>query len=96
MPIKCAGAPQKALYLSGDHWYKSGNLKDIDIEFCNAGGVLFGVKDYVPALEEYIDKYNAELSFMHNLVRIDGPAKKAWFSVTDAERQPKSSRNPST
>jgi sulfide:quinone oxidoreductase len=84
MPIKCAGAPQKALYLSGDHWYKSGNLKDIDIEFCNAGGVLFGVKDYVPALEEYIAKYNAELSFMHNLVRIDGPAKKAWFSVTDA------------
>jgi sulfide:quinone oxidoreductase len=51
MPIKCAGAPQKALYLSGDHWYKSGNLKDIDIEFCNAGGVLFGVKDYVPALK---------------------------------------------
>jgi sulfide:quinone oxidoreductase len=32
---------------------------DIDIEFCNAGGVLFGVKDYVPALEEYIEKYNA-------------------------------------
>jgi sulfide:quinone oxidoreductase len=51
MPIKCAGAPQKALYLSGDHWFKSGNLDNIDIEFCNAGGVLFGVKDYVPALE---------------------------------------------
>jgi sulfide:quinone oxidoreductase len=24
MPIKCAGAPQKALYLSGDHWYRQG------------------------------------------------------------------------
>ena len=22
MPIKCAGAPQKALYLSGDYWYR--------------------------------------------------------------------------
>ncbi|MEQ8481130.1 MAG: TIGR01244 family sulfur transferase [Hoeflea sp.] len=85
MPIKCAGAPQKALYLSADHWYRSGVLNNIDIEFCNAGGVLFGVKDYVPALERYIEKYNAELSFMHNLVRIDGPARVAWFERTNAD-----------
>ena len=51
MPIKCAGAPQKALYLSGDHWYRTGALKDISIEFFNAGGVLFGVAAYVPALQ---------------------------------------------
>jgi sulfide:quinone oxidoreductase len=50
MPIKCAGAPQKALYLSGDHWYRNGRAGNIDIQFMNAGGVLFGVKDYVPAL----------------------------------------------
>lgn len=82
MPIKCAGAPQKALYLSGDAWYRNGALKDIDIEFNNAGGVLFGVKDYVPALEKYIEKYNANLNFFHNLVAVDGPAKKAWFDVS--------------
>ncbi|KZL18272.1 Beta-lactamase hydrolase-like protein [Pseudovibrio axinellae] len=81
MPIKCAGAPQKALYLSGDHWRKQGVLKNIDIQFHNAGGVLFGVKDYVPALEEYINLYNADLNFFNNLVAIDGPAKKAWFDV---------------
>jgi sulfide:quinone oxidoreductase len=85
MPIKCAGAPQKALYLSADHWYRSGALRDIDIEFCNAGGVLFGVKDYVPALERYIEKYNAKLSFAHNLVRIDGSARRAWFERTNAD-----------
>lgn len=81
MPIKCAGAPQKALYLSGDHWRRQGVLKNIDIQFHNAGGVLFGVKDYVPALEKYIDLYNADLNFFNNLVAIDGPAKKAWFDV---------------
>ncbi|MCT4682335.1 MAG: TIGR01244 family sulfur transferase, partial [Roseicyclus sp.] len=53
MPIKCAGAPQKALYLSGDHWHREGVLDKIDIQFMNAGGVLFGVKDYVPALQGY-------------------------------------------
>ncbi|KZK90485.1 Beta-lactamase hydrolase-like protein [Pseudovibrio sp. Ad46] len=81
MPIKCAGAPQKALYLSGDYWRKQGVLKNIDIQFHNAGGVLFGVKEYVPALEKYINLYNADLNFFNNLVAIDGPAKKAWFDV---------------
>ncbi|MFO8127762.1 TIGR01244 family sulfur transferase [Yoonia sp.] len=81
MPIKCAGAPQKAMYLSGDAWFRNGALKDIDIHFNNAGGVLFGVKDYVPALEEYVKKYGVTLNFFHNLVAVDGPAKKAWFDV---------------
>ena len=81
MPIKCAGAPQKAMYLSGDAWSRRGVLKDIDIHFNNAGGVLFGIKDYVPALMEYVEKYDATLNFFHNLVAVDGPAKKAWFNV---------------
>ncbi|MGH1359270.1 MAG: TIGR01244 family sulfur transferase [Burkholderiaceae bacterium] len=81
MPIKCAGAPQKALYLSGDHWWRQGVLSDIEIEFHNAGGVLFGIKDYVPALQKYIEKYQAGVNFFSNLVAVDGPAKKAWFDV---------------
>ncbi|RLJ40886.1 sulfide:quinone oxidoreductase [Litoreibacter meonggei] len=82
MPIKCAGAPQKAMYLSGDAWSRRNVLKDIDIQFNNAGGVLFGVKDYVPALEKYVEKYDASLNFFHNLVAVDGAAKKAWFDVS--------------
>ncbi len=81
MPIKCAGAPQKAMYLSADAWHRRGVLRDIEIQFMNAGGVLFGVKDYVPALMEYVAKYNAHLNFFHNLVAIDGPAHKAVFEV---------------
>jgi sulfide:quinone oxidoreductase len=83
MPIKCAGAPQKALYLSADYWFKKGLLgSSIQVEFCNAGAVLFGVKDFVPALQQYMDKYQATLSYNHNLVKVDGPAHKAWFSVS--------------
>ena len=88
MPIKCAGAPQKAMYLSGDAWFRNGRLKDIDIQFMNAGGVLFGVKDYVPALEQYIAKYNATCNFFHNLVSVDGEAKKATFQVAKPETDP--------
>ncbi len=88
MPIKCAGAPQKAMYLSGDAWFRNGRLKDIDIQFMNAGGVLFGVKDYVPALEHYVAKYGATLNYFHNLVSVDGPAKTATFKVAKPETEP--------
>ena len=81
MPIKCAGAPQKAMYLSGDAWVRRGVLKDIDIQCNTSGGVLFGIKDYVPALMEYVAKYDATLNYFHTLVAVDGPAKKAWFDV---------------
>ncbi|WP_417668205.1 TIGR01244 family sulfur transferase [Roseibium sp.] len=87
MPIKCAGAPQKALYLSGDHWKRSGVLHDIDIQFMNAGGVLFGVKDYVPALMQYIKRYDANLNFFHNLVAIDGPGKTATFEIKEPDQE---------
>jgi sulfide:quinone oxidoreductase len=87
MPIKCAGAPQKAMYLSCDHWLRQGVLDTIDVEFNNAGGVLFGVETFVPPLMEYVRKYGIDLAFKHNLVKVDGPAQKAWFEVTDDQGQ---------
>lgn len=85
MPIKCAGAPQKAMYLSCDHWRRHGDLKHIDVEFNLAGAALFGVATFVPPLMKYVEKYNARLAFNANLVKVDGPARKAWFEVKDAE-----------
>lgn len=85
MPIKCAGAPQKALYLSCSHWEKAGVLNKIDVDFNNAGTALFGVAAYVPALMKYIERYHAKLSFNSSLIQVDGPSKKAWFNVKDAD-----------
>ena len=88
MPIKCAGAPQKAMYLSASEWEKQGKLGQMDIQFMNAGGVLFGVKDYVPALEEYVKRYDAKLNFFHNLIAVDGPNKTATFEVKKPDAEP--------
>ena len=85
MPIKCAGAPQKALYLSCDHWLRQGDLHHIEVEFNLAGAALFGVATFVPPLMKYIEKYRARLAFNSNLIKVDGPARKAWFEVKDAE-----------
>jgi sulfide:quinone oxidoreductase len=83
MPIKCAGAPQKAMYLSCDHWFKTDKQKDLNVSFYNAGGVLFGVSEYVPALESYIKKYDIETHFSQNLIKVDGPNKRAYFATKD-------------
>lgn len=85
LPIKCPGAPQKAMYLSCYEWQQQGVLKNIDVEFNNAGGVLFGVADFVPPLMEYVKKYNAKLNFSTNLVSVNGPQKTAIFQVKDAD-----------
>ena len=89
MPIKCAGAPQKAMYLSADHWKRSGVLDAIEIEFYSAGAVLFGVPDYVPALMEYVTAYGIDLNFGNTLTRVDGPARTATFSGVNPDGSPR-------
>lgn len=85
MPIKCAGAPQKAMYLSCDHWLRQQQLTNINVEFCSAGAALFGVADYVPALQQYINKYQIKLNLQTNLQAVDAASKTATFKRTLAD-----------
>ncbi len=79
MPIKCAGAPQKAMYLSCDRWRREGLLGNISVEFNSAGAVLFGVAAYVPALMRYIERYGINLNLETKLISVDGAARIATF-----------------
>ena len=85
MPIKCAGAPQKAMYLSCDHWRRQGRQSQVAAEFYSAGPVLFGVPDYVPALMDYVRRYDIALNFGHTLVAVDGPGRVASFRHVDPQ-----------
>lgn len=84
-PFKCAGAPQKIMYLAADHWSRKGVIDKIEIDFCPAAPVLFGVADYVPALMDYVKKYGVNLNFASTLVAVDGPSKKATFREKGAD-----------
>ncbi len=86
MPIKCAGAPQKAMYLSSDHWSRQGLIGAIDVQFFTSTPGLFGVADYVPALMEYVNKYEAGLNFQHTLKKIDGEQKIATFETAEGQQ----------
>lgn len=87
MPIKCAGAPQKAMYLSCDYWQNQSVLDKIDVEFDTAAPVLFGVAEFVPPLMTYVNRYHARLAFNSNLVKVDGDRKLATFEIKDEHGQ---------
>ncbi len=85
MPIKCAGAPQKIMYLAADRFRKKGILEKFNIEFCTAGPAIFGIPFFAKVLAKVAAGYGIKSNFNTNLVAIDGENKTATFEVTDSE-----------
>lgn len=85
LPFKCPGAPQKAMYLAADYWRRNKRLDKIKVTFATAAPAMFGVAAFVPALLDYVKKYNIDANFGSVLVAVDGPAKKATFKEKDAD-----------
>lgn len=85
MPIKCAGAPQKIMYLAADRFRKKGIADKINVEFFNAGPAMFGVPFFSNALDKVVSGYGIKTNFGHNLVAIDGNNKTATFEYSGAD-----------
>lgn len=94
MPIKCAGAPQKALYLSCHYWEGQGVLGNIKVEFNTATPSLFGVATFVPALMAYFKRYNATLHLTSTLKSVDGPAHLATFEIKNPDGTVRTEQKP--
>ncbi|XP_053573422.1 sulfide:quinone oxidoreductase, mitochondrial isoform X2 [Bombina bombina] len=82
-PVKCAGAPQKIMYLSEEYLRKTGKRKDAHIIFNTSLGAIFGVKKYADALLEIIKERNIELNFKHNLIEVRADKNEAVFENLD-------------
>jgi sulfide:quinone oxidoreductase len=78
-PFKCAGAPQKILYLAADHWRQAGISAELD--FYNAASAMFSVPFYSQALDAIMTQYGARAHTGHNLVAVEGATKTAWFAL---------------
>lgn len=81
MPIKCAGAPQKALYLTADTLRQ--REVDANVVFYNQAGTTFGVPAYARELDKVIAHFNATPYFRHALVAVDGAKQQARFETAD-------------
>ncbi len=81
MPIKCAGAPQKILYLAADHFRRAGI--QVESSFFTPGPSMFGVPFYAKALDKIVANYGITPRFGHTLVSVDGPRREAAFEVSE-------------
>ncbi len=93
MPIKCAGAPQKIMYLAADRFRKKGILDKFSIEFFTATPGMFGVPFFAKALNKVVADYGIKTNFSSNLVAIDGTAKTATFEVTEGDKKSTVTKN---
>lgn len=83
-PIKCAGAPQKIMYLAEEHFRNRGVRNNIKVEFVSAGGGIFGVQKYKTALEKVISDRKIATDYRLNLIKVDGDKKIATFKHEDS------------
>lgn len=83
-PIKCAGAPQKIMYLADDHLRRTGVRDRSRVVFASAGQAIFGVKKYRDALEKVIARKSIETMFRHDLVAVRPATKEAVFRHLDS------------
>lgn len=82
-PIKCAGAPQKIMYLSEDYFQKTGKRAKANIIFNTSLGAIFGVKKYADALQEIIRDRNLTVNYKQNLIEVRADRQEAVFENLD-------------
>jgi eukaryotic sulfide quinone oxidoreductase len=83
--IKCAGAPQKIMWMALSQWERDGVRKDILPYFATGAPAMFAVPKYSKALEELRVKRRVEGLFQHNLVSVDAAKKVATFKNLAAD-----------
>ncbi len=87
--IKCAGAPQKIMYLAEHYFRKQGVRDNAEVMFISAGKSIFGVKKYADALSRIIEKRGIKTLFGYNLESIDGPGQSATFRNVETQEEKK-------
>jgi len=80
-PIKCAGAPQKIMYLAEETFRKKG--LQANIHYHSSLAVLFGVKKYADALWNVVKGRGINVHLRQHLVEIKPETKEAVFENLD-------------
>lgn len=76
-PIKCAGAPQKIMWLAEETFRMKGIREKTRVIFLSAGGAIFGIQKYRDSLEKLMKERGIEGIFHHDLVEIKADEKVA-------------------
>ena len=78
-PVKCAGAPQKIMYLAEETFRRNNIRSKSNVTFTTAGEKIFAVKKYADSLTKIILEREINVKFKHDLIAIDGKKKIAVY-----------------
>ena len=84
VPIKCAGAPQKIMYLADDVFRKNGVRHKSKIVFATAGKAMFGIPIFSQALDKVVARKEIQPLFQHKLISVNAANKTARFATVNA------------
>ncbi|XP_067874438.1 sulfide:quinone oxidoreductase, mitochondrial isoform X2 [Heterodontus francisci] len=82
-PVKCAGAPQKIMYLSEHYLRKTGKRPKANIIYNTSLPVIFGVKKYADVLLGIVEARNIDVNYRLNLIEVRTDKREAVFETLD-------------
>ncbi|KAG9043015.1 hypothetical protein FS837_010130 [Tulasnella sp. UAMH 9824] len=87
--IKCAGAPQKIMWMAWDRWRRTGRGGNIQVDFVTGMPTMFSVPKYSEALNALRIERGVGGTFNHDLKSIDTSARTATFKTPDGKVETK-------
>ncbi len=82
-PIKCAGAPQKIMWLAEDAFKRQGVRDASNVIYASATAGIFGIAKYAAALNKLVDSRGIDPRYKRNLTEIRAASKEAVFADLD-------------
>ncbi|XP_067091568.1 sulfide:quinone oxidoreductase, mitochondrial isoform X2 [Osmerus mordax] len=82
-PVKCAGAPQKIMYLTDAYLRKTGRRANATVIYNTSLPVLFGIKKYADTLWEIVKKRDLQVNLRQNLIEVRADKQEAVFENLD-------------
>ncbi|MEB3323159.1 MAG: FAD/NAD(P)-binding oxidoreductase [Synechococcaceae cyanobacterium] len=85
-PIKCAGAPQKIMYMADDVFKRrSAEGVKAHVIYATATPGIFGIPLYAQPLREVVARRGIDARYQHTLKEVRAEAKEAVFAVKEGE-----------
>ena len=82
-PVKCAGAPQKIMYLADDHLRRRGVRARSEVIWASASASIFGVAHYAAPLRKVVERKGIDPRYRHDLVAVRPASREAVFRHLD-------------
>jgi len=82
-PVKCAGAPQKIMYLAEDYLRRTGVRNRAKVVWGSASPGIFGVAHYAAPLRKVVARKGIETLYRHDLIAVRPRSREAVFRNLD-------------